>query len=1002
MNTQGVRASIDISAKDNGLDKQIQNVVKLNIEIQKLAQAMGKTALTQQKLATEVAKTNTQNEKTATQMAKTISQHQKNAAAKEQDALKTQKLRIQVDKLNESSKKTTSNMSLFSDKLFFMGSNLSNLASSAKMAATKIYELSESASSYIETQNLFEVSMGGSIGKATKFVNEMSNVFNLNDEGLKQSVGTFNLLGTQMGLTADQAYLYSETLTKLSADMASLRNSSVDVATSKLKSGIVGEVEALRQWGIDVSEATLKQEALANGITKSYDKMTYGEKSLLRYSAILRQTTADQGDFARTLESPAQLMKQFREQLAMTGRAIGTLFLAPLQKLLPTLIAITMVIRHIAEWLAVLLGISGSFGDDTANTSLEIAEGTSNALGEAVKNAKQLKKYLGGFDELNNTTPQADSSSGAGAGTSGLGIDDNFLKLLQGYDNKMAGVSNKASEIRDKIMEWLGFTKLVDEETGKVSFKFDHITGGGIATLLVGLLGVLGVLSKINSVLNITGFVSQIGQVAGYLANVSGLSGAFDDIFVAISGAAQGLWSWKEALTLIGQGLSTIATVVAGVTLVIAGIVLLVQGIQALFNNEIFIGVLKIIEGIALVVAGIILLLGGGWLPALVAAIVAAIAFIIELIYENWESIKGWFEGVGEWFAGIWESFYTAVIEPIVTFFSTLAQWIYDNVIAPVIEFFTPIVEAVISVVTTIISVIQSIYNFIVESITSVINTIVEIVVYIGETIWGIVTVIGEVIWTIISKVWEILTAIIEIGIAIAKAVYDYVIAPIIEFIVNLVTTIWNWLNEKIITPVRNFISSIVEAISGFVQKIMDGVKKVVDWIIEKVTWIRDKALGLFQGIVKTVVNFVSGIFKSIFNGIFSAIENMINGFIKLLNGAIKIINKIPGVDIKKVTEIKLPRFENGGIPDVGSIFVAGEGRTTEFVGDIGGRTNVVNEMQLENALYNAMIRANKNKNEGTTVNEIYIGGNKTDTILAKRSQRNSNILGKGGLAYNG
>lgn len=998
MNTQGVKASIDISAKDNGLDKEIQNVVKLNTEMQKLAQQMSKTAIYQQKLATEVAKTNTQNEKTSTQMAKTIGQHQKNAAAKEQDALKTEKLRIQVEKLNSASSKSSGITSLFSSKLFLMGSNLSNLASSAKIAANKIYELTESASSYIETQNLFEVSMGPSIDKATQFVNEMSNAYNLNDEGLKQSVGTFNLLGTQMGLTTDQAYLYSETLTKLSADMASLRNSSVDVATSKLKSGIVGEVEALRQWGIDVSEATLKQEALANGITKSYDKMTYGEKSLLRYSAILRQTSADQGDFARTLESPAQLMKQFREQLAATGRAIGTLFLAPLQKVLPVLIAILMVIRHIAEWLATLFGITGSFGDDSANTSLDIAEGTSNALGEAVNNAKKLKKYLGGFDEINNVTPKEDASSGAG----GLGIDDSFLKLLQGYDNQMSSVSNKASEVRDRIMEWLGFTKQVDEETGKVSFKFDHLTGGSIATLLVGLLGALSILSKINNFLNITGFVSQVGEVAKYLMNISGLTGAFDDIYVAISGAAQGLWSWKEALALIGQGVSTIATVVAGVVLVVAGIVRLVQGIQALFNNEIFIGVLRVIEGIALVVAGIILLLGGGWLPALIAAIVAAVAFVVELIYSNWETIKGWFTGMGEWFAGIWESFYTTVIEPIVNFFAGFAQWIYDNVIAPVVAFFTPIVEAVMSVISTIIYIIQSIYNFIVETIVSIISTIVEVVVGIGETIWGIVSVIGEVIWTIISKIWEILTKIIEIGIAIAKAVYDYVIAPIIEFIVNLVTTIWNWLNEKIITPVRNFITGLVEAISGFVQKLMDGVKKVVDWIIEKVTWIKDKALGLFKGIVETVVNFVSGIFKSIFNGIFSAIENMINGFIKLLNGAIGIINKIPGVDIKKVTEIKLPRFENGGMPAIGSLFVAGEGKTTEFVGDIGGRTNVVNEMQLENALYNAMIRANKNKNDGATVNEIYIGGNKTDTILAKRSQRNGNILGRGGLAYNG
>lgn len=970
MNTQGVRASIDISAKDNGLDEQIQNVVKLNIEIQKLAQAMSKSALQQQKVATETAKTNTQNEKTATQMAKTIGQHQKNAAAKEQEALKTQKLRIQIDKLNNSSKKTTNSMSLFSGKLFLLGENFSNIAASAKNLANKIYNLSESAASYIETQNLFEVSMGDTLEKATKFVNEMSEAFNLNDEGLKKSVGTFNLLGTQMGLTADQAYLYSETLTKLSADMASLRNSSVDVATSKLKSGIVGEVEALRQWGIDVSEATLKQEALANGITKSYDKMTYGEKSLLRYSAILRQTTADQGDFARTLESPAQLMKQFREQLAATGRAIGTLFLKPLQSVLPVLIAILMVIRHIAEWLAVLFGISGDFGDDTANTSLEIAEGTSNALGDAVNNAKQLKKYLGGFDELNNVTPTTGSSGGASVGVGGIGIDDEFLSLLKGYDNQMLGISNKATSIRDRIMEWLGFTKEVDEETGKVSFKFDHITGGtvlgGLAVggvIFSGVAKVYGFLKKIGLLKfpNLTGLTTIFSKIGTWIGGTSAwkiVAGSVDDVAIGLSGWANGAWSFSEAWSLVAPALGKLALVV----LIVIQIVVMLKNIVAQIKN--------------------------------------IYNFIKEPTWENFITmLYGGLKStglVGELIVGIFEKFGLTV----------------DNVSDKVKKFADKVKEK-----------LEPIKKFVEDHIIEPFNEIKE----------GIKTAID----TIKEKMDEMTGKLDEIKDA-WKDWWEEDVKPIVDKL----SESWYGLKDTLVELGDKFKSFYDEYVKdSFFGKILEAGKGLSKWFT---TDFFPKIVDGFVGRVKNILNLI-----------FIDIEGKINGIIAIINSIISKTNKITGSKIEKVTPIKLPRlktgmdfvpsdyfgpvyldygervltkeenqnymkglvdvaknlklqnmsikkYETGGIPDIGSLFVAGEGRTTEFVGDIGGRTNVVNETQLENALYNAMIRANKNKSEGATVNEIYIGGNKTDTILAKRSQRNSNILGKGGLAYNG
>jgi len=458
MNTEGVRATIDVTSSQSGLENTINMIKKLKNQINELDPSTVKLATNIARLSQQMQKTETEAAKSATQWAKEEAQLLKNSAAKEQNALKTEKLRLQVEKMSNSVSKSAGSFSLSSLSLAAMGVNFTNIIMLAGKLSSATQGLIQQSADYIETQNLFEVSMDKTTEQASKFVDQMSRAFNLNDRTLKSAVGTFNLLGTQMGLTEKQALTFSETLTKLAVDTSSLRNTDVETALTKLRAGISGEVKPLRQWGIDITEATLKQEALANGISKSYAQMSYAEKSLLRYSAILKQTTADQKDYARTLESPAQLMKQIREQIQALGIAIGNVLLPMLYKTLTPLLSIIMVLKEIFVWLGSLFKLSTNFGDTSANTALNMAEDTSDALGSAVKKAKELKKWLGGYDELNNVTP-ASSSAGAGTGSSpSIGIDPEFLKLLDTYDNKMGEVANKAAEIRDRILEWLGFT----------------------------------------------------------------------------------------------------------------------------------------------------------------------------------------------------------------------------------------------------------------------------------------------------------------------------------------------------------------------------------------------------------------------------------------------------------------------------------------------------------------------------------------------------------------
>lgn len=192
------------------------------------------------------------------------------------------------------------------------------------------------------------------------------------------------------------------------------------------------------------------------------------------------------------------------EQVQRLTRGLGNLLLPILHKIMPYLNAILMVITEIINALALLVGYDPSEYDYFGEIDESVID-LSTGLGTATENAKALKQQLRSFDKLNVITTPTDTGANTGAGGINPKILEMFNKASDDYMNSLMDVEMKATRIRDRIMEWLGFTKQVDAETGKVSFKFDHITGGTV-------LGALAVGGFIYSgVKNIFGILKKIG-----------------------------------------------------------------------------------------------------------------------------------------------------------------------------------------------------------------------------------------------------------------------------------------------------------------------------------------------------------------------------------------------------------------------------------------------------------------------------------------------------------
>lgn len=412
----------------------------------------------------------------------------------------------------------------------------------------------KASSDYIENLNLFEVAMGRNIKMAHQFTSAISENFGMDKSEVIRYMGAFSNLAESMGNTAKNAYAVSESLTTIGYDLASLWNISTASAMEKLQAGLVGQTKPLRSIGIDTTYATLQMYAFELGIKEQVKVLSQSDKQLLRTIAIMRQASSSWGDMAKTIETPANQMRVFKAQIDKVSRALGNLFLGLFGKILPYINAFLMIIYELLSALGRILGFKLPTYD--ANNSFGGIQDDVEGVDGAVKD---LNKSLGlmDFDELHNVnTKDASGAGGYTAGGYGDLLGSNINEIMTEYDKKMESIKMKALEIRDTIMEWLGYTKLTNAETGEVDFKFNKITSG---TIIAGLIGIGTALGTIYKVFKIGKGISMLfgggGAIAGTTAKVGLLSKAFTGLagILGISAGALGLI--LAGLLAIGAGI---------------------------------------------------------------------------------------------------------------------------------------------------------------------------------------------------------------------------------------------------------------------------------------------------------------------------------------------------------------------------------------------------------------------------------------------------------------
>lgn len=305
----------------------------------------------------------------------------------------------------------------------------------------------DQASDLAEVQNVVDVTFTEMSDTINKFAENAMDKFGLSELAAKQMAGTMGAMLKSSGLTEQAAATMSTTLTALSGDLASFYNLSAEEAFSKVRAGISGETEGLKQLGINMSVANLEAYALTQGITKSYDAMSQAEQAILRYNYLLSVTGDQQGDFARTSDSFANQTKllsmRFDELKASIGAGLIPILNVALGFINKLLSGLGTAVNFVKGLFGLGTGTGGGGGttsqssngiDKMLNTSLNSAQqlvapvaNVSKDLGNAGNNSKKvadnLKKATGNANKFKSTISGFDEINKLSDGSSSLGLD---------------------------------------------------------------------------------------------------------------------------------------------------------------------------------------------------------------------------------------------------------------------------------------------------------------------------------------------------------------------------------------------------------------------------------------------------------------------------------------------------------------------------------------------------------------------------------------------------
>ncbi|MGY3775816.1 phage tail protein [Helcococcus sueciensis] len=712
------------------------------------------------------------------------------------------------------------------------------------------------ASDVEETEAVLELAFGNMRNYVDDFAKNSIRTHGMSALSAKQTAGDYMLMSKGMGMVDENAAKMSVNVAKLSADMASLKNTSQDMAKTALNGIWTGETEALKKYGVVMTQANLQEYAYTQGIKTKIANMTQQEQVMLRYSYVMNSMSIANGNFIRESQGWAAQTKilgeQWKELLTIIGQGLTVVLLPVLRfinKIMSGLIALGKVVGQVFSSIFGMKGSSEKTSKviDPVNTSVNTLNDTLgdidkkgtkglNNLGKSAEQAgKKAKGALAGFDDLNvltnpekNTNLKNPTIGAGGIGTDGVG----GIGTLGNIPDLSEGI--KAPNIDTSWVD--KYVEKIRNGLEKAKRFFDEHKAGIISA--------------------IAGIVTFITIIV--LSKFPTLTWALTHPIKSAKGIwFMGIESIKGAIT----ALSTTTIFIAGaIALVVGAVVYLWQTSESFRNSvldtwekikdlftTVFEGVKKelmefweeygqpIMQGLSDAWENFVNIVDSLW-QGILKPIVDAGIEMLEILWTNklQPLFKKTLTKLGETMKVVLK-LWNEILAPLI-------QWLID-ILSPVVKFVTDAFVKAWEFVLTAIKPYFDGISILIKGISNFLQGLIDFVknVFIGdwdkawESLEKAFTELWDGIKGYIKGVWD---SILNIFVGVGTWFYNNVLSPITSVFTNAFNSIGNFISDKwnwilgLFTKGGKFFSGIAESIGGVFVNIVNGLISGINWVI--------------------------------------------------------------------------------------------------------------------------------------------------------------------------
>ena len=814
-----------------------------------------------------------------------------------------------------------------------------NLLSKAFVALTGVKigdwlaDATKQSISYIENLNLFKVAMGDAVDEGIAFVNTMQELYGMDPSNLMRYAGNFYQLATAIEMPDAAATNLSLVLTKASNDIASLFNMDVETVFGNLASGMQGMSRAVRKYGMDIRVTTLQTTAATLGIYDQVESMSEANRMGLRFLTMMKQASNASGDFARTIETPANQLRIFREQMSQLGRAIGNFFIGPLGTAISYIngfiMALRTVLTFIADTMELITGLSSSFDPSGADEEADAIAGVGDAAGAA---AKKIKNLISPFDELNILQDNTqDAGGGGGGGSFGSELmDPRIADAIAQLEYKFEEIEMKANRVRNAILEFLGFKV----DMGKIlSWNPDILEENLINKFPQWTKTIQATFDHWGEIID--GFKAVFTSLGGVVDSMKQKVLDFFSIFINddsvsqfISNLGDNLQKLADWITQHEEGIANFAlTFISlwGAFKLFSGVATILGPVVTTISN-----IAKVLTPLGSVLSTLV-----GFINPVTVAI-AAVVGIFALAYTQFESVRNAVDGlkdsfsqmvdnVSEAFTALWDDILKPVIDNIVSVFKEL----WSKHLSKLVEEIGLGVTAIIDFIMSVVGVVSELITFLSSTFGPVVSTVINFVVDLFGTFLGIVS--------------DVITRILA------------VLRGLITFITGVFQGDWKKAWSGIVTAFKN--------VFGLIKDILKGIINV--------------GIDLINGLVSAIWNAIRGII----NGVGSVVQQL-GELLGKKNWGWKLTAQPP----------RIPHLKTGGVVTSPTYALIGEGGKDEAVIPLDNSPQMA---QLVQQIADAVRDIPRGGGSGSTNQPIEVRVFLDSREITSAQNRNNRMYGK-------